>query len=116
MLLHKHPIVLFVPFMGYTHTHTCIFVFYLGSSFDSGPWYLQKDAKIKKKLRQEYVFADQGRNLRGTGYNLTLVWNVMPRVGKFFHGFAILCQIICMVFHPYFIDCSAQNAAICVKV
>lgn len=32
-------------------------------------------------LRQKYVFVDRGRGLRGRPLNLTLAWNVMPRVG-----------------------------------
>ncbi|CAD7700514.1 unnamed protein product [Ostreobium quekettii] len=45
----------------------------------------QKDAKIrKKKLRQKYTFDDQGRNLRDRAFNLTVAWNVMPKVGRLF--------------------------------
>lgn len=42
---------------------------------------MQEDAVFKKKIRQEYVFDDQGKNLRGKEINLTLVWDVIPRVG-----------------------------------
>lgn len=42
----------------------------------------QEDAKIKKKFRQKYKFDDQGRNLRNREFNLTVVWNIMPRVGE----------------------------------
>lgn len=34
-----------------------------------------------RSLRQEYPLLDQGRHLRDTPLNLTLVWNVMPKVG-----------------------------------
>lgn len=37
------------------------------------------------KLRNhktKYAFIDQKKNLRGRPLNLTLVWNVMPRVGE----------------------------------
>jgi hypothetical protein len=34
-----------------------------------------------RNLRQKYPFVDQGKNLRGRALNLTLVWNVMPKVG-----------------------------------
>ncbi|GMH41933.1 hypothetical protein BSKO_09852 [Bryopsis sp. KO-2023] len=44
----------------------------------------KEDAKITKRVRQEYAFDDQGRNLRGKEFNLTLVWNVMPRVGRLY--------------------------------
>eukprot|EP01023_Acetabularia_acetabulum_P062736 TRINITY_DN7778_c0_g3_i1.p2 TRINITY_DN7778_c0_g3~~TRINITY_DN7778_c0_g3_i1.p2 ORF type:complete len:173 (-),score=9.96 TRINITY_DN7778_c0_g3_i1:335-853(-) len=44
-----------------------------------------KDAAyIKSKVRQKYHFEDQGTNLRGKEYNLTLTWNVMPKVGVLF--------------------------------
>ena len=33
------------------------------------------------KFKQEYHFNDQGNNLRGRDLNLTLAWNVVPRVG-----------------------------------
>ncbi|KAL6756430.1 22 kDa subunit of signal peptidase [Haematococcus lacustris] len=43
----------------------------------------EKDkAVIKvKRHKTKYPFLDQGRGLRGADLNLTLVWNVMPRVG-----------------------------------
>lgn len=44
----------------------------------------KEDAKIKKKFRQKYVFDDQGRNLRNREFNLTVVWNIMPKVGVLF--------------------------------
>jgi hypothetical protein len=34
-----------------------------------------------RNLRQKYPFIDQGKNLRSRALNLTLVWNVMPKVG-----------------------------------
>eukprot|EP01026_Neomeris_dumetosa_P001207 TRINITY_DN1029_c0_g1_i1.p2 TRINITY_DN1029_c0_g1~~TRINITY_DN1029_c0_g1_i1.p2 ORF type:complete len:173 (-),score=10.36 TRINITY_DN1029_c0_g1_i1:263-781(-) len=44
-----------------------------------------KDAAyVKSKVRQKYHFEDQGANLRGKEFNLTLVWNVMPKVGLLF--------------------------------
>lgn len=45
----------------------------------------KEDAHIKvKSLRQKYAFVDQGRNLRGLPVNLTVCWNVMPKVGRLF--------------------------------
>jgi hypothetical protein len=42
----------------------------------------KKDAKLKKKnMRQEYEFVDQGQHLRGKALNMTLTWEIMPRVG-----------------------------------
>lgn len=42
----------------------------------------EEDAVIDvKSLRQEYPLLDQGKNLRSLPMNLTLCWNVMPRVG-----------------------------------
>lgn len=48
-------------------------------------------------LRQQYPFAvtDQGFNLRGREFNVTVAWNCMPRVGalytrsKTFSGFRL---------------------------
>lgn len=45
----------------------------------------QEDAHIiAKSLKQEYQFVDQGKNLRGKPLNITMVWNVMPRVGRLY--------------------------------
>lgn len=44
---------------------------------------LQDKALIKLKgHKTKYAFIDQGKNLRGRDVNLTLVWSVMPKVGK----------------------------------
>lgn len=43
----------------------------------------KEDARIKlRALRQKYAFLDQGAGLRGRDLNLTLSWNVMPKVGR----------------------------------
>eukprot|EP00775_Hariotina_reticulata_P005303 gene5303-5538_t len=43
------------------------------------------DAHIKiRSLRQKYAFIDQGNNLQGLPLNLTLTWNVMPKVGRLY--------------------------------
>ena len=43
----------------------------------------KEDARIKvRSLRQKYAFLDQGAGLRGRDLNLTLSWNVMPKVGR----------------------------------
>ena len=40
------------------------------------------DAVVQQNpLRQKYALIDQGTNFRGMPLNLTVVWNVMPRVG-----------------------------------
>lgn len=45
----------------------------------------KEDAHIKvRNLKQKYAFIDQGRNLRGLPLNLTVAWNVMPKVGRLF--------------------------------
>jgi hypothetical protein len=42
----------------------------------------QEKARIKlKKHKTKYAFIDIGKNLRARDINLTLVWDVMPRVG-----------------------------------
>jgi signal peptidase complex subunit 3 len=42
----------------------------------------QKDAHLKvKSMRLKYPFIDQGKNLRGLQYNITVCWDVMPKVG-----------------------------------
>lgn len=42
----------------------------------------KEDAVINlKALRQEYAMIDQGKNFRGMPFNLTLTWDVMPKVG-----------------------------------
>lgn len=32
-------------------------------------------------MRLKYPFIDQGQNLRGLPYNITVCWDVMPKVG-----------------------------------
>lgn len=45
----------------------------------------QADANLHiPNLRQKYAFADKGRNLRDKDINLTVAWNVMPRVGALY--------------------------------
>eukprot|EP00878_Enallax_costatus_P005809 GHUV01006094.1.p1 GENE.GHUV01006094.1~~GHUV01006094.1.p1 ORF type:complete len:170 (+),score=10.67 GHUV01006094.1:465-974(+) len=45
----------------------------------------KEDAHIKiRNLKQKYAFIDQGRNFRGMPLNLTVAWNVMPKVGRLF--------------------------------
>jgi signal peptidase complex subunit 3 len=45
----------------------------------------KQDANLRiRSLRQKYAFIDQGRNLRGLPLNLTVAWNVMPKVGRLF--------------------------------
>ncbi|KAF6263833.1 hypothetical protein COO60DRAFT_1267336 [Scenedesmus sp. NREL 46B-D3] len=45
----------------------------------------KEDAHLRvRSLRQKYAFIDQGRNLRGLPLNLTVAWNVMPKVGRLF--------------------------------
>ena len=42
----------------------------------------QEKARIKlKKHKSKYAFIDIGRNLRDKDVNLTLVWDIMPRIG-----------------------------------
>ena len=41
----------------------------------------EKDTKLKRKMRQEYDFIDQGSHLRGMPLNMTLTWCIMPKVG-----------------------------------
>lgn len=43
----------------------------------------QKDAHLKiRSLRLKYPFIDRGTNLRGLQYNITVSWDVMPKVGR----------------------------------
>jgi len=45
----------------------------------------QQDAHLQlPNLRQKYAFVDIGRRLRDRQLNLTLRWNVMPRVGALY--------------------------------
>jgi len=44
----------------------------------------KEKAVIKKRLRQEYEFSDDGRNLRDLDFNVTVAWNVMPKVGRLY--------------------------------
>jgi signal peptidase complex subunit 3 len=45
----------------------------------------QKDAHLKvRSMRLKYPFIDQGKNLRGLPYNITVAWDVMPKVGRLF--------------------------------
>lgn len=41
-------------------------------------------AKFWIQTSNKYRFIDQGSNLRGRDYNLTLHWHVMPKTGKMF--------------------------------
>ncbi len=41
------------------------------------------DAKVSiRSLRPKYPFVDRGAGLRGADVNLTLAYNIMPRVGR----------------------------------
>jgi signal peptidase complex subunit 3 len=43
------------------------------------------DAHIRvRNLKQEYAFIDQGHNLRSRDVNITVAWNVMPKVGRLY--------------------------------
>ncbi|KAL8545611.1 hypothetical protein ACS0TY_005659 [Phlomoides rotata] len=42
------------------------------------------DAKFWIHTSNKYHFVDQGSNLRGKDFNLTLHWHVMPKTGKMF--------------------------------
>eukprot|EP00261_Vitis_vinifera_P034038 XP_019075281.1 PREDICTED: signal peptidase complex subunit 3B isoform X2 [Vitis vinifera] len=43
-----------------------------------------EQAKFRINTINKYRLADQGNNLRGREFNLTLHWHVMPRTGKMF--------------------------------
>ncbi|XP_047338116.1 signal peptidase complex subunit 3B-like [Impatiens glandulifera] len=42
----------------------------------------KEHAKFSIHTTNKYRFSDQGSNLRGKDYNLTLHWHVMPKTGK----------------------------------
>nr|XP_043632815.1 signal peptidase complex subunit 3A-like [Erigeron canadensis] len=44
----------------------------------------KEDAQFSIKTKNKYRFIDQGSNLRGRDFNLTLHWHVMPKTGKMF--------------------------------
>ncbi|KAE8076979.1 hypothetical protein FH972_015593 [Carpinus fangiana] len=44
----------------------------------------QEHAKFWIHATNKYRFADQGSNLRGKEFNLTLHWHVMPKTGRMF--------------------------------
>ncbi|KAM0056245.1 putative signal peptidase I [Helianthus debilis subsp. tardiflorus] len=44
----------------------------------------KEEAKFSVKLKNKYKFIDQGSNLRGRDFNMTLHWHVMPKTGKMF--------------------------------
>ncbi|CAM8960060.1 hypothetical protein QQ045_004716 [Rhodiola kirilowii] len=44
----------------------------------------KEDAKFQIHTTNKYRFTDQGSNLRGKEFNLTLHWHVMPKTGKMF--------------------------------
>ncbi|XP_076883770.1 signal peptidase complex subunit 3A-like [Bidens hawaiensis] len=44
----------------------------------------KEDAKFSVKAKNKYKFIDQGSNLRGRDFNMTLHWHVMPKTGKMF--------------------------------
>ncbi|XP_071706738.1 signal peptidase complex subunit 3A-like isoform X2 [Rutidosis leptorrhynchoides] len=44
----------------------------------------KEDAVFSIKTKNKYRFIDQGSNLRGRDFNLTLHWHVMPKTGKMF--------------------------------
>ncbi|CAL1407297.1 unnamed protein product [Linum trigynum] len=44
----------------------------------------KEHAKFWVQTANKYRFVDQGSNLRGKDFNLTLHWHVMPKTGKMF--------------------------------
>ncbi|KAJ0989503.1 hypothetical protein J5N97_007859 [Dioscorea zingiberensis] len=44
----------------------------------------KEHAKFWIHMTNKYRFVDQGSNLRGKAFNLTLHWHVMPKTGKMF--------------------------------
>ncbi|CAL9231786.1 unnamed protein product [Arabidopsis halleri] len=44
----------------------------------------KEHAKFWIQISNKYRFIDQGHNLRGKDFNLTLHWHVMPKTGKMF--------------------------------
>ncbi|GAA0186214.1 protease [Lithospermum erythrorhizon] len=44
----------------------------------------KEHASFKIQATNKYRFTDQGSNLRGKEFNLTLHWHVMPKTGKMF--------------------------------
>ncbi|EYU35545.1 hypothetical protein MIMGU_mgv1a0151142mg, partial [Erythranthe guttata] len=42
----------------------------------------KEQAKLRIDTTNKYRFIDQGSNLRGKDFNLTLHWHVMPKTGK----------------------------------
>ncbi|CAO2821880.1 signal peptidase complex subunit 3B-like [Amaranthus tricolor] len=44
----------------------------------------KEKAKFTVRISNKYRFTDQGNNLRGKEFNLTLHWHVMPKTGKMF--------------------------------
>ncbi|RWR93721.1 signal peptidase complex subunit 3B [Cinnamomum micranthum f. kanehirae] len=44
----------------------------------------REHAKFTIQTNNKYRFIDQGSNLRGKDFNLTLHWHVMPKTGKMF--------------------------------
>ncbi|CAM8911421.1 unnamed protein product [Rhodiola kirilowii] len=45
---------------------------------------LKENANFSVQIANKYRFTDQGSNLRGKPFNLTLHWHVMPKTGKMF--------------------------------
>ncbi|CAN0914287.1 Signal peptidase complex subunit 3B [Linum grandiflorum] len=48
------------------------------------------EAKFSTQTSNKYRFVDQGSNLRGKEFNLTLHWHVMPKTGKMLAGKIVL--------------------------
>ncbi|KAH9540284.1 hypothetical protein CY35_15G104100 [Sphagnum magellanicum] len=46
----------------------------------------KENATIAQLTRNKYSFVDQGNNLRGLNFNLTMYWNVMPLTGAMYTG------------------------------
>ncbi|XP_010546672.1 PREDICTED: signal peptidase complex subunit 3B [Tarenaya hassleriana] len=44
----------------------------------------KEHAKFWTQISNKYRFIDQGHNLRGKNFNLTMHWHVMPKTGKMF--------------------------------
>jgi len=50
----------------------------------------KENATIAQLTRNKYSFVDQGSNLRGLDFNLTMYWNVMPLTGAMYTGKTIV--------------------------
>ena len=62
---------------------------------------IQEKAKLKKRLPKKYPFEDDGQNLKNLDFNLTVAWNVMPKVGRC-QGRAVDRRIVCACRSPVY--------------